>query len=309
MKRRQPGYNLETTGMLPNFGKPSAPTATSETTSVTLASTVLDPVSSWLKKFAAAAKRVLLKPEEPQPFGASAEKKSYQIFRQLPAQDAVRHVATAASGEPTAEVFTDNQQLGKSIEPTLLEKVTKPFRREVAHSTELASGQPSATDAHQHSQQRATFGATCPGKPEANPIADAYEKRMAEKKAITPVAVKPATPVLHSAAKPEVKQSVPSKLRAAIFGRKRNAAQPAVQGEFALDNVRPIRNELLDADLEVVSAEAKVGTGILQTATVEKAITTTATSRRGITKKTDSAINSAADAPQAEPTPELIARV
>ncbi len=309
MKRRQAGYNLETTGMLPNFGKPGAPAVTSQTSSVS--SAVLDPVSSWLKKFAAAAKRVLLKPEEPQPFGGSAEKKSYQVFRRLPEQDAVRHVATVQAGEPTAEVFTDNQELGKRVQPTVLEKLTNTFRREMPHSSEAVSVQSSApaTDAPQHLQQRANFGATCPGKPEANPIADAYEKRMTERKASAPVVVKPATPVLHSAAKSEVNQSVPSKLREAIFGRKRNAAQPAVQGEFALDNVRPIRNELLDADLEVVSAEAKVGTGKLQTATAEKAITTTATSRRGITKKTDSAINSAADAPQTEPTPELIARV
>ena len=32
--------------------------------------------------------------------------------------------------------------------------------------------------------QRGAFSATCPGKPEANPIADGYEKRMAEKKAV-----------------------------------------------------------------------------------------------------------------------------
>jgi hypothetical protein len=186
--------------------------------------------------------------------------------------------------------------------------MTKGFKREVPQPVEAISA-PVAPDAPQHSQ-RAAFAATCPGKPEKNQIADDYEKRMAEKKATASVVTKPATPVLHSAAKPEAKQSVPSKLREAIFGRKRNAAQPAVQGEFALDNVRPIRNDLSDADLEVVSAEAKVGTGILQTATAEKAIATTATSRRGITKKTDSAINSTMEAPtEAVQTPELVARV
>ena len=134
---------------------------------------------------------------------------------------------------------------------------------------------------------------------------------MAEKKAAAPAA--PAAPKVapvakvNSAAKPEVKQSIPSKLRESIFGRsKKNAAQPAVQGELALENVRPIRNDLSDADLEVVSGVAKVGKGITQTATTETAHST-AISRRA--PKTDSAINSVAETPQAEPTPELVARV
>jgi hypothetical protein len=112
--------------------------------------------------------------------------------------------------------------------------------------------------------------------------------------------------VLHSAARPEVKQSVPTKLREAIFGPRKKAAQPAVQGEFALENVRPLRNDLSDADLEVVSSVTKVGKGNLQTVTDEQA-QSTATSRRA--PKTDSAINSVADAPATEPTSELVARV
>lgn len=312
MKRRENGYNLETTGMLPNFGKTATPAVTSGTPAVSLASTVLDPVFSRLKKCAAAAKRVLLKPEEPQPF-APIEKKSYQVFRQLPAQDAdvVRHVAIAPTQEEaTAEIFTDNQELGSKVQPTLVEKVAKRFTRET--SQPVIVGEAAPVTGHNHATQRGAFSATCPGKPEANPIADAFEQRMAEKKAAAPVVAKPATPivaaapVMYSAAKPEVKQSVPSKLRE-MFGRKRKVAQPAVQGEFALDNVRPIRNDLSDADLEVVSAEARVGMGLLQTATVEKA-NATVTSRRD-PKKTDSAINSDAEAPHAEATPELVARV
>src|SRR5436190_8044375 len=128
---------------------------------------------------------------------------------------------------------------------------------------------------------------------------------MAEKKAVAPIAPasapKVTAPVLNIAAKPEIKQSVPSKLRAVIFGRKRNAAQPAIQGEFALDNVRPIRNDLSDADLEVVSSVVKVGKGNLQTTTGEKA-QSTASGRRA--PKSDSAISSAAAVPQTEPTPE-----
>src|SRR4051794_21011122 len=123
MRKRQNGYNLATTGMLPNFGKTAAAPAnsTAQTTSVSLASAVLDPVSAWLKKFSAAAKRVLLKPEEPQPF-APKEQKSYQVFRRLPAHDEVRHVAAVPNSEPTAEALTDNQQLGQQIKPTLWDK-------------------------------------------------------------------------------------------------------------------------------------------------------------------------------------------
>jgi hypothetical protein len=318
MRKRQNGYNLATTGMLPNFGKNASAPANSlaPTTSVSLASTVLDPVFAWLKKFSAAAKRVLLKPEEPQP---QKEQKSYQIFRRLSAQDEVRHVAMPASSrlEPTAEVFTDNQQLGQQIKPTLWDKFAKTCKRVVMRSSEVTSNQPAAPlpidipEAEAPARQANVFSATCPGKREANPIADAFEQRMAEKKAAAPVVTAPApavtAPVLNIAAKPEIKQSVPSKLRAAIFGRKRNAAQPAIQGEFALDNVRPIRNDLSDADLEVVSSVAKmVGKGNLQTATGEKA-QSTASGRRA--PKSDSAISSAAGVPQAEPTPELIAPV
>jgi hypothetical protein len=298
MKRRESGYNLQT-GMLPNFGKPAAG-ASSETTSVSLVSTVSNSVFSRLKKCVAVAKRVLLKPEEPQPFAAPQEKKSYQVFRRLPAHDEVRHVAAVPQIEPTAEVLTDNQGQGNHIKPTLWDKlsglrgaVVVPETSNVAVSELQAS--------------KSEFKATCPGRAENNPIADAYEKRMAEKKAAAPVVVKLATPVIHSAARPEVKQSVPAKLREAIFGRKRTNAQPVVQGELALENVRPIRNDLSDADLEVVSAVAKVGTGNQQTATAEKASTTVTSLRES--KKTDSAINSAAEAPHAESTPELIARV
>jgi hypothetical protein len=305
MKRRESGYNLETTGMLPNFGKNGASAGPSETPTASLASTVLEPVLSRLKKCAAAAKRVLLKPEEPQPF-AAPEKKSYQVFRPLSAHDAVRHVDVLPSrDEPTAEVLTDNQELGSKVQPTLLEKVAKSFTREP--SQPVVGEEAAVPVAQGHMSQRDAFSATCPGRPEVNPIADAFEQRMAEKKAKAPAVVKPAAPVLHSAAKPEVKQTVPSKLRE-MFGRKRKVAQPAVQGEFALDNVRPIRNDLSDADLEVVSAGAKVGTGILQTATVEKANTTVTSLRES--KKTDRAIDSTAEAPtESVQTPELIARV
>jgi hypothetical protein len=315
MKKRQNGYNLATTGMLPNFGKNAAAPAASmaQTTSVSLASTVLDSVSVWLKKFSAAAKRVLLKPEEPQPF-AQKEQKSYQVFRRLSAQDEVRHVASPTSSrvEPAAEVFTDDQQLGQRIKPTLWDKFAKTWTRDTTQSAPAQSAPlpidiPESDAPVRHAN---VFSATCPGKREANPIADAFEQRMAEKKAAAPVAPaapKITAPVLNTAAKAEVKQSVPSKLRAAIFGRKQKTAQPAVQGEFALDNVRPIRNDLSDADLEVVSSVAKmVGKGNLQTATDEKA-QSTAPSRRA--PKSDSAINSAAETPQAEATPELIARV
>lgn len=309
MKRRKDGYNLETTGMLPNFGRSATASAASvqRANSVSRASAVLDSVFAALKKTVAVAKRVLLKPEEPQPFAAPVEKKSYQIFRRLPTSDQ-RHVAPAASGESTAEALTDNQELGKSIKPTLLDKLSFKQSRGCERAVLETDANVAQPLADAHSSERLAFSATCPGKPEANPIADAYEKRLAEKKATAPVVLKAATPVVNSAAKPEVKQSVPSKLREAIFGRsKKNAAQPAVQGEFALENVRPIRNDLSDADLEVVSVEAKVGTGLLQTATTEKA-STTVTSRRD-SKKTDSAINSVAATPPAEPTPELIARV
>jgi hypothetical protein len=258
---------------------------------------------------------VLLKPEEPQPFAAPQEKKSYQVFRRLTVHDEVRHVCpTEGHGEATAEALTDNQVLGKQIKPTLWDKLSglrsvPTFERVEVVSPEVATQKSAGESAH---AAASPFAATCPGKPEKNQIADAFEKRMAEKKAVAPVVVtKPAPAVVRSDAKPEMKESVPAKLRAAIFGRsKRNAAQPAVQGEFALENVRPIRNDLSDADLEVVSAEAKVGTGKLQTATVEKATTMAATSRRGFTQKTDSAINSTAEAPtNAEQAPELIARV
>jgi hypothetical protein len=312
MKKRQNGYNLATTGMLPNFGKPAAAPAgsISQTTSVPLASTVLAVLFAWLKKLSAAAKRVLLKPEEPQPFAAPQDKKSYQVFRRLPTQDEVRHVATPTQSrlEPTAEVFTDNQQLGQQIKPTLWDKFAKTLKRDAAP---LAVETAAVIDVPEtEAQARHPFSATCPGKREVNPIADAFEQRMAEKKTVAPVAPnasKVAAPVLNTAAKPEIKQSVPSKLRNAIFGRKQKAAQPAIQGEFALDNVRPLRNDLSDADLEVVSSVTKmVGKGNLQTVTDEKA-QSTAPSRRA--PKSDSAINSAAETPQAEPTPELIARV
>lgn len=322
MKRRQDGYNLETTGMLPNFGKTVTPPAASAqpTNSVSRASAVLDLVFAGLKKTAAAAKRVLLKPEEPQPFAAPKDQKSYQIFRRLPEHDA-RHVVPAANGESTAGALTDNQELGQSIKPTLLEKLSFKQNRSFEPVAPVSDTTPQIVDAH--CSERPAFSATCPGKPEANLIADAYEKRMAEKKPslVVPasagqvsghqkaeIQTQTAAPVVNSAAKPEVKQSVSAKLRESIFGRsKKNAVQPAVQGEFALENVRPIRNDLSDADLEVVSVEAKVGTGNLQTATTEKA-QSTATSRRA-PKKTDIAINSDAATPPAEPTPELIARV
>lgn len=307
LKRRQNGYNLATTGMLPNFGRNAAPAAASETTSVSLVSTVLDPVFSLLKKCAAAAKRVLLKPEEPQPFGAPKEKKSYQVFRRLTVHDEVRHVATVPNGEPTAEVLTDNQVQGKQIKPSLWDKLSGLRNAPVIGRADVFAAPAAVEVGAASNAPKSEFKATCPGRPENNPIADAYEKRMAEKKAAVPSAPKAAKPVLHSAAKPEVKQSVPAKLREAIFGRKRTNVQPAVQGEFALENVRPIRNDLSDADLEVVSAGAKVGTGKLQTATAEKA--NTAVTSRCDLKKTDSAINSAAANPQAEATPELIARV
>jgi hypothetical protein len=323
MKRRQSGYNLQTTGMLPTFGKSAAASpAAGSSGAVSLASTVLDSVFARLKQAGAVAKRVLLKPEEPQPFAAETEKKSYQVFRRLSAQDEVRHVAppTPSWGEPTADALTDNQELGRNIKPTLFEKIAKIWKREVPQGVELIAAAPvSASVATEVSTVEApvqvenAFAATCPGKRDKNLIADAYEQRMAEKKVATPVAVVAPVAVVkvHSAAKPEVKQSVPSKFRDAIFGRgKRKAAQPVVQGELALDSVRPIRNDLSDADLEVVSGVAMVGTGKLQTATTEKATSTAATSRRVITQKTDSAINSTAELP-AEPAqaPELIARV
>lgn len=311
MKKRQNGYNLATTGMLPNFGKPTATPAPSamQSTSVSLASIVFDPVFVWLKKFSAAAKRVLLKPEEPQPFAGRQEKKSYQVFRRLPTQDEVRHVETPTPSrlQSTAEVFTDDQKLGQSIKPTLWEKMVSGLKREQATSVHPSTALPiDVPETEAPARHSNTFSATCPGKREDNPIADAFEKRMAEKKAAAPAVAKPAALVVNTAAKPEIKQSVPSKLRAAIFGRKRSAAQPAVQGEFALDNVRPIRNDLSDADLEVVSSVAKVGKGNLQTAADEKAQSTTP-SRRA--PKSDSAINSVAITPSTEPTPELIARV
>jgi hypothetical protein len=225
----------------------------------------------------------------------------------------VRHVAPSATirSAPTADALTDNQELGKEIKPTLWQKLSKGWRRELPYSGEPVSSHSSVAmpvdipEAEAPARHANVFAATCPGRPEKNLIADAFEKRMAEKKAAAPVAANVASTVVHSAARPEVKQSVPSKLRE-MFGRKRKAAQPAVQGEFALDNVRPIRNDLSDADLEVVSAVAKVGKGNLQTATAEKAHST-ALSRRA--PKEDSAISSVADVPQTEPTPELIARV
>jgi hypothetical protein len=223
----------------------------------------------------------------------------------------VRHVAlpTSSRVEPAAEVFTDNQVLGQQIKPTLWGKFAKTWKRDTTQTAPAKSGAlpidiPEAEAPARHANE---FSATCPGKREANPIADAFEQRMAEKKAAAPAAPQVAAPILNTAAKPEEKQSVPSKLRAAIFGRKRNAAQPVIQGEFALDNVRPIRNDLSDADLEVVSSVAKmVGKGNLQTATDEKA-QSTAPSRRA--PKSDSAINSVATVPATEATPELIARV
>ncbi len=319
VKRNQNGYNLATTGMLPNFGKPAAKAGATTRADrrplpqlLSPVSTVLDSVFGILKKVAAAAKRVLLKPE--QPFAEPEQKKSYQVFRRLTAHDEVRHVAPPATNRsaPTADAFTDNQELGKQIKPTLWQKLSKGWRRELPYSGEPASSHSSTAlpidvpEAEAPARDVNVFAATCPGRPEKNLIADGFEKRMAEKKTAAPVVAKVAPAAVHSAAKAEVKQSLPSRLRE-MFGRKRKVAQPAVQGEFALDNVRPIRNDLSDADLEVVSAVAKGGTGNTHTATAEKAHST-ALSRRA-PKKTDSAISSAADVPQAEPTPELIARV
>jgi hypothetical protein len=304
VKRQASGYNLMT-GMLPNFGKSAAAPAATPGTSISPVSTILDSVFARLKTMAAGAKRVLLKPEEP---FAAQEKKSYQVFRRLSAHDEVRHVAaTKSSSKSTADaLLTDNQELGKKIKPTLWEKLSFKKNRTVEQPFAAVDADAAKPVLEAHGSERLTFSATCPGKLEANPIADAFEMRMAEKKTAEPVVAKVAAPVLHSAARPEVKQSVPTKLREAIFGPRKKAAQPAVQGEFALENVRPLRNDLSDADLEVVSSVTKVGKGNLQTVTDEQA-QSTATSRRA--PKTDSAINSVADAPATEPTSELVARV
>jgi hypothetical protein len=308
MKRQENGYNLATTGMLPNFGKAAAAPATTSPISISPVSTVLSSVLGGLKSSWAAAKRVLLKPEQPLTVNSQPSTINPN-FRRLSVHDEVRHVAVQPQKDgPAAESFTDSQELGQEIKPTVWDKLPFKQTRARQQAAFVANAQVAQELAATHKVDRGTFSATCPGKAEANPIADAFEKRIAEKKAAAPVAAAAKSPSQNSAAKVEPKYSAPAKLREMIFGRKRNtaAAQP-VQTELGLDSVRVMRNDLLDADLEVVSAVAKVGTGNLQTATTEKA-NTTVTSRR-VAKKTDSAINSAADVPQSEPTPELIARV